>query len=162
LTTITFTKLRRLVARPNLSSKQVAWSFAIGLAIQMSPIPFTQALITICLCIVLKNVHKPLMLSANFINNPLTSLPITTLQIMVGNWLVGNGLRTNFEAIKWGEFNFSAILALKPLLVPYLIGSAALMIVALFLGYFSMLHYSEYMRQRKKPKAAALLSDDSS
>jgi len=144
-----FSRLRHHITRPHLSTKQVAWTFAIGLAIQMNPIPFTQSFITLCLCFILKNIHKPLLILTNVINNPFTSIPISTIQLLVGKHILGDGWTINFEAIKWNEFRVPPLETLKSILIPYLTGSIALMLLSLPLGFFSMYYFSEYVRQRK-------------
>jgi uncharacterized protein (DUF2062 family) len=156
-----YSTLRRMATRPDLSSERVAWSFAIGFAISMNPIFLTQAAITVFLCLVLKNMHKPLLVLGSLICNPFTSLPINTFQLMFGNWMMGNGWTINFhdipwQAIRWKELSLSTLGAFKPLLAPYLLGSMVSLVIALLTGYFSMYYFSKYFRERKRKRLARL------
>lgn len=141
-------RLRDHILHPELSTEQVAWSFAIGLAIAMNPVLGTHTAMILVLCFSFRRLHRPLMLLACFVNNPWTLVPIATASAYLGNLLLGRGLSLDLSNIHWkaiGWRSFSSWEGLQavhrmvqPILAPYLLGGFALMVASVPLGYFGM------------------------
>jgi hypothetical protein len=153
---------KEMILQPKMTPERVALSFAIGLAVAFSPFIGLHTCITIAICIVFNTLHRPLMLLTCYINNPWTILPVASVSVLVGNWLMGYGIHLNVDHINWhtiGLHSFttqeglsSMYLTLKPVLVPYLLGGFALSILALPLGYYIMLKITRHLRSLDKNK----------
>lgn len=136
------------ILHPELSPEQVAWSFAIGLAIAWNPLLGTHTWLVLGLCLLFRKLHRPLMIFAMLINNPWTMVPMATVSAYAGNVLLGRGLHIDLAGVAWSSIGwrsfatregFHSMLAmLKPVLAPYLLGGAVLTLLALPAGYFFM------------------------
>lgn len=141
-------RLRDHILHPELSAEQVAWSFAIGLAIAWNPVLGSHTGLILILCFAFKRLHRPLMLLAAFINNPWTMVPFATASAYAGNLLLGRGLSLDLSSVRWKEIGWRSFTSregllamhrmLEPVLWPYLLGGFALALVSLLLGYFGM------------------------
>jgi uncharacterized protein (DUF2062 family) len=151
-----WSRIRTQILQPELSRERVAWSFAIGLAIAFNPLIGTHTWIALFCCLLVKQFHRPILLTASLINNPWTMIPIASLSVLFGNWMVGRGWSIDFSDIPWeslGIGNFSSrqgfetmLLTLKPVLVPYLLGGFTLSLLAMPIGYFFMFWLREKLR----------------
>jgi uncharacterized protein (DUF2062 family) len=146
------------ILHPDLSAKQVAWSFAVGLAIAMNPALGTHTWVALGVCFFAKRLHRPLLLSATFINNPWTMVPIASLSVFLGNWLLGRGWTIDLSSIAWDSVGlasfttrtgFSEMLTtLEPILLPYFLGGLALSAIAAPTGYWFMLWLTVKLRKK--------------
>lgn len=148
--------LKKIILQPEITPERVAQSFAIGLAVALSPFIGLHTCITIAICIAFKNLHRPLMIFTCYFNNPWTMLPVASVSVLVGNLLMGRGAHLNITNVDWhtiGWHSFitqeglsSMYLTLKPVLVPYLLGGFVMSILALPLGYYVMLKIARHLR----------------
>lgn len=141
-------RMRDHILHPELSAEQVAWSFALGLAIAWNPLLGTHTAMILVLCFVFRRLHRPLLLLACFVNNPWTLVPMATVSAYLGNVLMGRGLNLDLSNIHWKEIGWRSFTSadglsalhqmVKPILVPYLLGGFVFMLVSVPLGYFGM------------------------
>lgn len=141
-------RMRDHILHPELSAEQVAWSFALGLAIAWNPLLGTHTAMILVLCFVFKRLHRPLLLLACFVNNPWTLVPMATVSAYLGNLLLGRGLSLDLSNIHWKEIGLRSFTSadgltalhqmVRPILVPYLLGGFVFMLVSVPLGYFGM------------------------
>lgn len=141
-------RLRDHILHPELTPEQVAWSFAIGLAIAWNPLIGTHTWMILAICFAFRKLHRPLMLVAAFVNNPWTLVPMATLSAYLGNLLLGRGLALDLSGIRWREIGWRSFTSwegltalhrmVEPILAPYLLGGFALSAVSLVLGWFAM------------------------
>src|SRR5690349_1105391 len=94
-------RIRHFFLHPELEPEQVAWSFALGLAIAFNPLLGLHTVLILLFCFVFRRLHMPLMFMGAFVNNPWTMVPIATLQVIVGNLLRGRGLHHGLGQIPW-------------------------------------------------------------
>jgi uncharacterized protein (DUF2062 family) len=154
-------RFRSYIVLPMLHPRQAAWSFAIGLSIAFSPLVGIHTLVALAICLFAKGLHRPLMITATFLNNPWTLVPIAAGSVYFGNWLLGRGLAMNLSGISWKSIGYSSFvsqeglrsmyLTLKPILAPYMLGGFAMSLLALPAGYAFMLWLSKKLR---RPRAA--------
>jgi hypothetical protein len=151
------TYFQHIILQPEITPEKTALSFSIGLAIAVSPFIGLHTCITILVCLIFNNLHRPLMLLACYLNNPWTMLPVASISVLVGNLLMGRGIQLNLGNINWHTIGWRSFvtkeglkhmhLTLKPVLLPYLLGGFALSILALFLGYYVMLRIARHLRR---------------
>ena len=149
-------KLKQLILHPEMSPQQVALSFGIGLSLAWNPLVGLHTSIIILLCFLFRRLHQPLMLLVCYLNNPWTLVPMATASAVVGNVLLGRGWHLNLRGIPWHTISWrsfltkqafdSMLLALKPILLPYLVGGLVLSVLALPLGYYVMLIVTRRLR----------------
>ena len=147
---------RRIIIQTEATPKQMALSFAVGLAVALSPLIGLHTCITIIICIIFNKLHRPLMLLTCYLNNPWTMLPVASVSVLVGNVLMGHGVHLCLDDINWHEIGLHSFLTqkglnnmyltLKPVILPYLLGGFALSVFALPLGYYIMLKIINYSR----------------
>lgn len=140
--------LKGHILHPELTPKQVAWSFGIGFSIAWNPFLGLHTAMILGLCLFSRKLHRPLMLIACFINNPWTLVPMATTSTMVGSALLGRGWKVNLTAVKWSAIGWKSFatreglaqlgVMFKPILWPYLLGGFVMSILALPLGYWVM------------------------
>lgn len=128
------------------SPSQLASAFALGVFIAFSP---TVGLHTIS-CIVLAwmfRLSKLVVLSAAFINNPWTIVPMYGFCLWFGMKITGDG--ATIPAIAWNELTFrNAYHILAPYLWPFVAGTTAVGMIAAAAAYFII--YFAVIRYRKK------------
>lgn len=149
-------RLKGHILHPELTERQIAWSFALGLAMAWNPLLGTHTWLILLMCFFSRHLHRPLMFLACFINNPWTLVPMATASAFLGNLLLGRGLALDlsgvqWKAIGWASFTtrdgFSTMSAmLKPILAPYLVGGFALTLLSLPLGYWLMIQLTRRLR----------------
>jgi uncharacterized protein len=150
-------RLRDQILHPDLTPKQIAVSFALGLSIAFNPILGLHTWLTLLLCVVFKKLHKPLIFAATFLNNPWTMVPIATVSTYLGNILLGRGLHLDLSNIRWHHLDwrnfvsregFDAMFCrVKPILTPYLLGGFVISLLAFPIGYYGMLKFAERIRK---------------
>ena len=125
---------------------KLALAFALGVFIAFSP---TLGLHTLT-CLVLGwalRLNKLVILSAAFINNPWTMVPLYGFCIWFGIKITGDNVAV--PHIAWNELTFSnSYLVLKPYLWSYVAGTLIVGAVAAVISYF--LFYWLVVRYRKR------------
>ena len=149
-------KLRHFFLHPELEPEQVAWSFALGLAIAFNPLLGLHTVFILLFCFIFRRLHMPLMFLGAFVNNPWTMVPIATLQVIVGNLLRGRGFYSGLGNIPWHDITWRNFISwagmqdliemLRPVLNSYLIGGFLLCALALPIGYWLTLQAVRRMR----------------
>ena len=160
-------RFRQYILLPELTPRRVAWSFAIGCSIAWNPIIGTHTWVALALCFLVKGLHRPLLLTSTFLNNPWTMIPIASVSVFFGNWLLHGVWWVDLTDIAWksiglGSFTsrqgFAAMYAmLKPILGPYLLGGFSASLLVLPIAYWSMLLLSRKLRKNQAPER---LSDE--
>jgi uncharacterized protein (DUF2062 family) len=129
---------------------KLALAFALGVFVAFSP---TVGL-HIASCILLAwifRVSKLVVLTASFINNPWTVVPLYGFCIWFGIKITGTTVPV--PQIAWNELTFtSAYLILKPYLWPYIAGTLILGTIAAIAAY--LLFYWAILRYRRLEKPA--------
>ncbi len=148
---------KRFILHPEMSSEQVALSFAIGFSLAWNPFLGLHTWAILLLCIVFRRLHRPLMLLACYLNNPWTMLPMASVSSLAGNLLLGRGWHLNFRSVKWHAIGWRSFLTregfdglctmLRPILTPYLVGGMVLSLLALPVGYYFMLFMTRRLRR---------------
>lgn len=138
-------RLKQHLLHPELTPHQVALSFALGFHICWNPLLGLHTALLVLLCLIFKDLHRPLMAMASFLNNPWTMVPIATLSAYAGNVVLGRGLNLNLASIDWHSLGWrsfttregfeTTLRMFEPILVPYLVGGALLSLLALGGGY---------------------------
>jgi hypothetical protein len=127
---------------------ELALAFALGVFVAFSP---TIGLHTLsCLALGwLFRLNKLVILTAAFINNPWTIVPLYGFCIWFGVKLLGGGVAV--PQIPWGELNLTnSYLILKPYLWAFIAGTLVVGAVVAFLSYF--LVHAVVVRYRKLEK----------
>ncbi|HJW08193.1 MAG TPA: DUF2062 domain-containing protein [Holophagaceae bacterium] len=151
-------KLRMHILHPELTSEQVAWSFALGLTIAFNPLLGLHTALIITFCLLFKRLHRPLIVAGGLVNNPWTTVPIASLEAYVGNILRGRGLDLDLSVVRWHEIGWrsfltwdgfqSMVLMVRPILHSYLLGGTVLCLASLPAGYYLMLWLTRHLRNR--------------
>jgi uncharacterized protein (DUF2062 family) len=147
---------KRFILHPEMTPEQVALSFAIGFSLAWCPFIGLHTAIILVLCFIFKRLHRPLMLLACYLNNPWTLVPMASVSGLFGNLLMGRGCRVNLRGIHWEQIGWRSFVTkegldamlhmLKPILGPYLLGGMVLSALALPIGYFLMLKFTQRLR----------------
>jgi len=129
---------------------KLALAFALGVFVAFTP---TIGL-HIASCILLAwifRVSKLVVLTASFVNNPWTMVPLYGFCIWFGIKITGTTVPV--PQIAWNELTFtSAYLILKPYLWPYIAGTLILGTIAAIAAY--LLFYWAILRYRRLEKPA--------
>jgi uncharacterized protein (DUF2062 family) len=151
-------RFRHHILHPELTPERIAWSFALGFSNAWNPLLGTHTWVALACCFFLKNLHRPILLMATFLNNPWTMVPIASASVFFGNWLQGRGWAVDISGITWRSIGLGSFtsrqglsdmyLMLKPVLVPYLLGGTILCILAVPLGYWFMLWLAKRLRKK--------------
>ena len=151
-------KLRMHILHPELSSEQVAWSFALGLSIAFNPLLGLHTAMILLFCFLFKRMHRPLIVAGALVNNPWTMVPIASLAAYFGNLLRGKGLDLDLSVVHWHDIGWRSFLTwggfqsmttmLRPVLRSYLLGGTVLCLLALPAGYYLMLLLAKSLRAR--------------
>ncbi len=150
--------LKAHILHPELTPRQVAWSFAIGFSIAWNPFLGLHTGMILLLCVFARHLHRPLIFLACFINNPWTLVPMATASTMVGSALLGRGWKVDLSTIHWAEIGWRSFTSkvgfeqlttmFKPIMAPYLLGGMVLSILAFPLGYWVMHRVALKLRAR--------------
>lgn len=136
----------RTIFKLDSSPSQLAAAFALGVFIAFTP---TIGLHTIS-CVLLAwmfRLSKLVVLTAAFINNPWTIVPMYGFCLWLGMKITGGDPAS--PSIAWNELTFrNAYAILEPYLWPFVAGTVVVGIVAAVLTYFVM--YWAVMRYRKR------------
>ncbi len=136
----------KIIFKLDDSPGQLACAFALGVFIAFSP---TIGLHTIT-CIVLAwmfRLSKLVVLTAAFINNPWTIVPMYGFCLWFGTKITGSA--TAVPSINWNEITFrNAYEILTPYLWPFVTGTVVVGLIAAVAAYFVI--YWAVIRYRKK------------
>ena len=152
-----FKSFKSHIIHPELSPEQVAWSFAIGLAVAFNPLLGLHTAMVLIFCAIFRGLHRPLMFLAAFLNNPWTMVPIATASAYLGNFILGRGFHLNLSSIHWHEIGWRSFITwhgfeamhdmLRPVLKSYLYGGLLLSLLVMPVGYWAMLMVARRMRK---------------
>lgn len=150
-------RMKLHILHPELSPRQVALSFALGLSIAWNPLIGTHTALALGLCLLFRHLHRPLLIAAIFINNPWTLVPMATASALLGNLALGRGLSVDLSGIHWHAIGWRSFLTqegfqalramLAPILAPYLLGGAVLSLASVPVGYYAMLLLTRRLRR---------------
>ncbi len=150
-------KLKSFILNPDITPRQTAASFGLGLAMAFNPLLGLHTGICIALCVIFRKLNRPLLLATMMVNNPWTMVPIATASAYLGNILMGRGLDLNLAGIRWSCLGWSSFATrqglqglfhmFKHILGPYLLGGFILSALAFPVGYYAMLRLSKYLRR---------------
>jgi uncharacterized protein (DUF2062 family) len=149
--------LKAHILHPEMTSEQIALSFAVGFAMSWNPFLGLHTGIILLACLLARRLHRPLVILACFINNPWTMVPIATASAFFGNLLLGRGLHLSLAGIHWHQITWRSFISregldglyhmLKPILLPYLLGGLVLSALAFPIGYVVMLYLARRLRR---------------
>ena len=150
-------RFKQHILHPDLRPENIAWSFAIGLAVAFNPLLGLHTAVVLLFCALFRSLNRPLMLITAFINNPWTMVPIATASAYLGNFMRGRGMHLNLSAIHWHEIGWRSFITwqgfesihdmLRPVLKSYLYGGLTLSLLAIPTGYWAMLWLARRMRR---------------
>ena len=150
-------RLKQHILHPDMSPENIAWSFAIGLAVAFNPLLGLHTGLVLLFCALFRGLHRPIMFIAVFINNPWTMVPIATASAYLGNFMRGRGLNLDLSTIHWHEIGWRSFITwqgfesmhemLRPVLKSYLYGGMFLSLLAIPIGYWAMLWLARRMRR---------------
>ena len=113
---------------------RISLAFALGVFIGISPLLGVHTILGI-LCAWLLGLNKLATITGVFVTNPWTIVPIYTFSTWVGARLLG--IRKILPAIDWNHVTVSGLFTeLRPLLMPFVVGSLLIGTVAAFLSYW--------------------------
>lgn len=126
-------KLRNIVYAKD-SPRKVAMSFAVGTFIGVSPFLGFHTVLILAVAWMFR-LNKVVALTAAYITNPLTLIPIYTFCIWIGAVLLG----VDITAVKidWDDFTMSVLFSeLKLIVAPFFLGTTVLGGVGALASYF--------------------------
>jgi uncharacterized protein (DUF2062 family) len=148
--------LKNHIMHPEMTSEQIAFSFAVGFSLAWNPLLGLHTAIILLACFLFRRLHRPIMFLACYINNPWTMVPMATFSTLVGNLVLGRGLHLDLRAIRWHDITWRSFVSLqgldgmlrmcKPILFPYLLGGFIMSVISLPVGYWIMLRVARRLR----------------
>lgn len=136
----------RAVMKLDDPPQKLAFAFALGVFIAFSPW-FGLHILSCILFAWLFRVSKLVVLTASFINNPWTVVPLYGFCIWLGMKITGSGV--DVPRIAWEELSLSNVYgAVKPYLWSFVAGTLTAGVVFAFLSYF--LFYWSILRYRRQ------------
>jgi uncharacterized protein (DUF2062 family) len=140
----------RSLFRLNDSPHRLATAFALGIFIAFSPILGFHTISCLLLAWAFR-LSKIVVLTAAFMNNPWTIVPIYGSCLWIGMKITGSG--SAIPHIAWSELNLtSAYMILKPYLWPFVAGTLIVGVIAAAASYGVV--YWAVMRYRKTEDGA--------
>lgn len=128
---------------------KLALAFSLGIFIAFSPTIGLHIISCIVLAWIFR-LSKFVILTASFVNNPWTIVPLYGFCMWVGLKITGGAVAV--PDIKWHELSFSsAYIILKPFLWPFVVGTVVIGTAVAVISYF--LIYWAVVRYRKIEKA---------
>ena len=126
------------------SPDRLAFAFAIGVFIAFSPTIGLHTVSAFFLAWVFR-LNKVVTFTGTLISNPYTVVPIYGICIWFGSKLLGR--RIEFD-IDWGNLRLWSLWGeFKPLLLPFIVGTVLLGIVAATISYFSLYYLIKKYRR---------------
>ncbi len=144
--------LSRLILRLNRmihlgeSPERTAFAFALGVFIAFTP-TFGFHYVTALVIFWLLRLNLPALLTGTTVNNPLTIAPIYSFCLWIGLLLVGG--REPRKPIDW-ELSWSLIKQLRPLVVPFLVGTLVVGTIASICCYWLVYRWLLYRLARRR------------
>ena len=144
--------LSRLLLRLNRlihlgeSPERTAFAFAFGVFIAFTP-TFGFHYITALLVYWLLRLNLPALLTGTTVNNPLTVAPIYSFCLWIGLVLVGG--KEPRQPIDW-ELSWSLITQLRPLLIPFVVGTLVVGTIAAVGSYLLVRRWLVYRLMRRQ------------
>jgi len=112
----------------------MATAFAVGVFIGMSPLLGLHTVLGLIAAWLLR-LNRVITLVGVFVTNPWTIVPIYSFGTWVGAKIIG--MHKVIPVIDWTEITFLGFLKeFRPLLLPFMVGSTAIGIVAAIVSYF--------------------------
>ncbi len=134
---------------------KLALAFALGVFVAFSPLLGTHIISCIFLAWIFR-VSKLVVLTASFVNNPWTIVPLYGFCIWFGIQITGTTVTV--PQIAWNELTLrTAYLTLRPYLWPYIAGTLILGTIAAVISY--IVFYWAVVRYRKLEKTADVTPD---
>lgn len=124
------------------SPHSIALGFAIGTGIAVLPTPGIGIFAGLLVIFLFKKVNKISLFGAMLIFNPLILAPIYYLSYQLGNWLLGNAPKQEFEV---SLYNIVYHLSGR-----FLMGNIIISVVISFASYF-LVKYIAQKYQKKQP-----------
>jgi len=112
--------------------ERTAFAFALGVFIAFTP-TFGFHYLTALIVFWILRLNLPALLVGTTVNNPFTIAPIYSFCLWIGLLLVGG--KEPRQPIDW-ELSWSLIAQLRPLLVPFLVGTLLVGTIASLLSYW--------------------------
>lgn len=139
----------RTILKLNDPPHKLALAFALGVFVAFSPTIGLHIISCITLAWIFR-LSKFVILTASFINNPWTIVPLYGFCIWLGVKITGAAVAV--PHIAWNDLSIAnAYGILKPYLWPYVAGTLLVGSVAAVVSYF--LFYGAVVRYRKKEKS---------
>jgi len=124
---------------------KLALAFSLGVFIAFSPTIGLHVLSCLFLAWILR-LSKIVILTASFINNPWTILPLYGFCIWLGTKITGSDAAV--PAIAWNELTLSTVYGIiRPYLWPFIAGTLVAGTVAALLSYFAFYWAAAHYRQ---------------
>jgi uncharacterized protein (DUF2062 family) len=127
----------REVLKLNEPPHRLALAFALGIFIAFSPWLGLHIVSAVFLAWLFR-LNKVVVVTASFVNNPWTIVPMYAFCLWFGVKITGGGVRV--PEIAWGSLGVRELYGLlRPFLWPYLAGTIIVGAAAAFLSYFGFL-----------------------
>lgn len=128
------------------SPGEIALAFAVGLFIGFSPLLGLHTVLAIFFAFLFR-MNKLVTLMGSYMINPWTIIPAYTFCTWFGIKLTGDGKTSAYVNFK--EIDMSNILtALKGLLLPFVVGTLTVGLVASVISYLLIYHFLKKLRGR--------------
>jgi uncharacterized protein len=132
--TLQFKEKMRQVLAVKDSPRRIAASFAVGVFIGMSPLLGIHTILGLAIAWQFR-LNKLVTLIGVYVTNPWTIIPIYTFGTWVGARLMG--IEHILPSVDWASITFFGLLgSFRPLVLPFVVGSTLIGLVAATIGYF--------------------------
>lgn len=138
-------KIRNSLFNHDQSPEMKSVSVALGVFIAFSPFMGFHILMAIACCAFFTKLDKPLVVGFTLVNNWWTLVPIYGAGLWLGELLLKTG-HNDIASVRWDMFKIRYILngetlvyitnSLKPMIIPFLVGSMLLAIVFTVASYY--------------------------
>jgi len=135
----------RIIFSVKDTPKKIAFAFAVGIFIGISPFLGLHTLMAIAFASILR-LNKLVTLAGAFVTNPLTIIPIYSFATWMGTKMTGHEntfSQTNFKEIT--IINIFSIL--RELILPFFVGTIAFGLIAGVLSYLFVYYIVKRMRE---------------
>ncbi len=130
------------------SPHRLATAFAMGVFIGVSPLLGLHTVLGIALAWIFR-LNKIVTMTGVFVTNPWTIVPIYSFSVWVGAKFLG--ITHIIPDVDWAHLKFSALFSeLRPLLMPFVIGTLFVGFVSSVISYFIIYHGVKRARSNEK------------
>ncbi len=154
-------KIKESLFNHDKSPEAKAFSVALGVFIAFSPFMGFHILMAIASCALFSKLDKPLVVGFTLTNNWWTMIPIYGTGLWIGETLL-KSQHFDITTVKWEMFRLRHILNgetfsyitsyLKPMVLPFFIGSMVFAIVATIVSYYiSLFILKKNITKHQKP-----------